>query len=83
MLSERLQIVLSPDQWRRWEAEARRRGISVASLIRDAVDRDLRSVDRPARIEAVGAIGEMRGRFLTIHELDRVVEEERGKARRR
>jgi hypothetical protein len=80
MFSERLQILLSPEQRRRWEAEAKRRGTSVASLIRDAVDRDLGSVDRPARIEAVDAIRALRGRFLTVDELDRVVEEERGKA---
>jgi hypothetical protein len=79
MFSERLQILLSPDQRRRWEAEAKRRGISVASLIRGAVDRDLGSVDRPARVGAVDAIREMRGRFLTIDEMDRVVEEERSK----
>jgi hypothetical protein len=83
MFSERLQILLSPEQRRRWEAEAKRRGTSVASLIRDAVDRDLGSVDRPARIEAVDAIRALRGRFLTVDEMDRVVEEERGKAGRR
>ncbi len=82
MFSERLQILLSPEQRRRWEAEAKRRGTSVASLIRDAVDRDLGPVDRPARIEAVDAIRVMRGRFLTVGEMDRVVEEERSKARR-
>jgi hypothetical protein len=54
----------------------------VASLIRDAVDRDLGSVVRPARVEAVDAIRDMQGRFLTIDELDRVVEEERSKAAR-
>lgn len=81
MFSERLQILLSPDQRRRWEAEAKRRGVSVASLIRDAVDRDLGSVDRPARIDAVDAIRAMQGRFLTIDEMDRVVEEERARRR--
>jgi hypothetical protein len=81
MFSERLQILLSPDQRRRWEAEAKRRGTSVASLIREAVDRDL-GTDRPARAEAVDAIRAMQGRFLTIDELDRIVEEERGKAGR-
>jgi hypothetical protein len=74
MFSERLQILLSPDQRRRWEAEAKRRGTSVASMIRDAVDRDLGAVDRPVRVGAVDAIRAMRGRFLTIDELERVIE---------
>jgi hypothetical protein len=36
-------------------------------------------VGRPARVEAVGAIRDMRGRFLTIDEMDRLIEEERSK----
>src|ERR1700736_293743 len=38
MLNERLQILIRPDQRRRLEAEARRRGTSVAALVREAVD---------------------------------------------
>jgi hypothetical protein len=37
---------VSPEQRRRWELEASRRGTSVAGLIRDAVDRDMASLDR-------------------------------------
>ena len=80
MFSERLQILVNPDQRRRLEAEARRRGTSVASLIREAVERHLGSVDRNDRARAVAAIGEMRGRFLSVDDLDRIVDEERAKA---
>src|SRR4029453_6940003 len=45
MYNERLQILVTPEQRKRWELEARRRGTSVAGLIRDAVDRDMGSLD--------------------------------------
>lgn len=38
MYSERLQLLLSPGQRRRLDAEARRTGASVASLVREAID---------------------------------------------
>lgn len=80
MFSERLQILVSPEQRKRWEVEAKRRGTSVASLIRDAVDRDLGSLDRGDRADAVDRIRAMHGRFLPPDELDRLVEEERARA---
>jgi hypothetical protein len=83
MYSERLQILVSPEQRKRWELEASRRGTSVAGLIRDAVDRDMASLDREDRAGAVAAIRAMRGRFLSPDELDRLVEEERARAGRR
>ena len=80
MFSERLQILISADQRKRWEAEAKRRGVSVAGLIRDAVDRELGSINRADRTHAVEAIRAMKGRFLTVDEMDRVIEEERARA---
>jgi hypothetical protein len=80
MYSERLQILVTPEQHKRWELEAKRRGTSVAGLIRDAVDRDMGSLDREDRAIAVDAIRAMRGRFLSPNELDRLVEEERARA---
>lgn len=77
MFSERLQILVSPEQRTRWEAEASRRGTSMAALIRESVDREIGSVDRGDREEAVEVIGALRGRFLTADELDRLVDEER------
>jgi hypothetical protein len=83
MYSERLQILVTPEQRKRWEQEAKRLGTSVAGLIRDAVDRDIGSLDRGDRASAVDAIRAMRGRFLPPDELDRLVEEERARARAR
>lgn len=80
MFSERLQILISREQRARWENEAKRRGTSVAALIREAVDRDLGSPDRDDRKEAVEAVRAMRGRFLTVEEMDQVVEQERARA---
>jgi hypothetical protein len=80
MFSERLQILVSPAQRKRWEAEAKRRGTSLAGLIREAVDRHLGSANRSDRVEALAGIRAMRGRFLSPSELDRLVEEERAKA---
>ena len=82
MFSERLQILITPDQRKRWDAEAKRRGTSVAGLIREAVDRHVGSLDRVDRVQAVEAIRTMDGRFLPVDEMDRVVEEERARATR-
>ena len=79
MFTERLQILISLEQRRRWEAEASRRGTSIAGLIREAVDRDL-GVLHEERDEAVDAIRAMRGRSLSPSELERVIEEERARA---
>lgn len=52
MYSERMQILISPDQRRRLESEAQRTGASMASLVRDAVDARFDSPTREERIEA-------------------------------
>jgi hypothetical protein len=77
MLRERLQILVSTEQRRRLEAEAKRRGTSVASLIREAVDVQFGAVTSADRLQALREIGEMRGRFLSPEDLDRLVEAER------
>lgn len=77
MLSERLQVLVSPEQRRRLEAEARRRGTSVGGLIREAVDARFGAVSRADRLAALAGIEETAGRFLAPDELDRLVEEER------
>jgi hypothetical protein len=43
MLTRRLQVLLDDRRYRRLEAAARRRGVSVAAVVRDAIDRDLGS----------------------------------------
>lgn len=77
MLNERMQILVSPDQRRRLEHEARRRGTSVASVIRDAVDAQLGGVTAEDRRASVDRISALRGRSLSPEELNRIVEEER------
>lgn len=76
MYSERLQILVSPEQRRMLDAEARQRGVSVAALIRDAVEEHLGLVDPRTRGEAIARIREMRGTHVPPDELNRIVEEE-------
>lgn len=77
MYSERLQILLTPEQRRRLELEAKRRDVSVASLVREALDARLGSVPADARLRAAEEIGRLAGRFLPPEELDRLAESER------
>ena len=77
MFSERLQILVSPEQRKRLEEEAERRHLSVSGLIREAVDRHLGSVAQQDRAHALAAIAAMRGRLLSPGEIERLVEEER------
>lgn len=78
MFSERLQILISPEQRRALEVEAERREASVASVIREAIDLRLGTVDRSARLRALEEIRAMQGGpFLTPEELDREVAAER------
>jgi predicted DNA-binding protein len=78
MITERVQILLTPQQRRRLEDEARRQARSVASLVREAIDARFGTVTRQERVAAVEAIAAMRGgRYLTPDEINRAVEEER------
>jgi predicted DNA-binding protein len=79
MYDERLQILLTAEQRRRLEAEARRRSTSVAALVREAIDARFEPVDRERRraalaeLERIGAA--YRGPTFTPEELGRLVEE--------
>ncbi len=76
MYSERLQILVSKEQRRRLEAEAKCRRSSVASVIRGAVERELGGVSRQARLQAVEAIASMQmGPYLEPDELKRAIDE--------
>jgi hypothetical protein len=77
MLKERMQILVTADQRRRLEREAQRRGTSVASIIRDAVDAQLGGATPQDRRAAVDRIRALRGRSLSPEEINRIVEEER------
>lgn len=79
MYSERLQILISKEQRRRLEAEARRRNSSVASVIREAVDVELGAGSREERLRAVGRIAEIKGASaLPPEELKRAIDDARG-----
>ena len=77
MFSERLQILISPEQRRRLEAEARRRGTSVAAVIRESVDVHLGTPAGGARADAIAAIRAFHGRALSPAQIERIVEQER------
>lgn len=57
MLSERLQILLDPEQRRRLEREAAARGTSVASLVRQAIDAAFPSTTAERRAAADRILG--------------------------
>ncbi len=78
MFNVRLQLLISPEQRRRLEAEAKRRDASVASVIREAIDVHFGTVDRSARLRAVDELGAMEGgHFLPPDELSRLIASER------
>lgn len=54
-LSDRLEIRLPPPTMARLRQEARRRGISIGALVREALDR-LLETEREARLETAEAL---------------------------
>ena len=77
MLTERLQVLISPAQRRRLEAEAQLRGSSVAALVREAIDASLGGPTQEERRRAVEEIAAMKGRYLTPEEIEEIIAEER------
>jgi hypothetical protein len=80
MFSERLQILLSPEQRRLLEGEARRRQTSIAAVVRVALDRELGLSSRDDRANALNEIRAMRAGFVSPEELNRIVAGERDQA---
>ena len=72
MYSERIQLLISKEQRRRLEQEARRRRTSVASVIREAVDATFGGPSREERLRALEEIRKMNGRFLTPDEINQI-----------
>lgn len=62
----RMQIQLSEQQARRLRAEARERGVSVAELIRQYVEKGL-SEQTPRRLELYARAARLVGRFPNRH----------------
>ncbi|WP_148261214.1 hypothetical protein [Conexibacter woesei] len=79
MLNERLQILVTPLQRQRLEREARERGVSVGSLVREAIDARFGGYSVEERLEVLERFRRMRAKYLSIEEMDRIVEEERNK----
>lgn len=78
MYSERLQILVSKEQRRRLEREAKRLDASVASVIREAIDTQLAGVGVDGKRRAVERIAAMRGApYLGPDELRREIDEGR------
>lgn len=76
MYNERLQILISKEQRRLLEREAKRRGASVASVIREAVDERLGGITREDRIGAVERIAAMEPLpFVAPDELNRLIDD--------
>jgi hypothetical protein len=73
MLDQRLQILVTREQRRRLEEEARRTGASVGALIREAVDERYGGVTRDERIAAAERITSLAGRHRSVHDLDAVL----------
>jgi hypothetical protein len=77
MFTERLQILVSRDQRRRLEHEARRRGTSLAAVIRDAVDTEFGTTSPDDRRAAVEAIAAMQGVYLAPEALAAAIDDGR------
>jgi len=80
MLKERLQLLISAEQRKRLEDEARRTGRSVGALVREAIDAQLGTATRHERLRAVEEIAALRGVYLPLEELESVIAEERERA---
>ena len=74
MFSERLQILLTPDQRRRLQQEAKRRNTSITALVREAVDEHFGGVSEEGREQAYLSIVGRRARFVAPDGLDELVE---------
>ncbi|TMC77080.1 MAG: hypothetical protein E6J15_04650 [Chloroflexi bacterium] len=78
MFTERLQVLMTKEQRRHLETEAKRRRSSVGALIREAIDARAPSATPEQRTLAIAEIKAMRGgRFRSPSELEQIVDEER------
>jgi hypothetical protein len=83
MYNERIQLLASKEQRRRWEQEARRRGVSLSRVIREAVDAQLGGTSRKDKIAAAEAIEAMKpGPYIAPEELERLIAEAHDEATR-
>jgi hypothetical protein len=74
MYNERIQLLASKEQRQRWEREARLRGASLSSVIRDAVDAQLGGTSREDKIAAAEAIAAIEGLpSISVEEMNRML----------
>ena len=73
MYSERLQILLTPDQRRRLQREAKRRKSSVTALVREAVEAHFGVAPEGSKEQAYRAIVGRRSRYVAPETLDELV----------
>ena len=79
MLDRRLQVLIDEDRWRRLERAAKRRKVSVGTIVREAIDEQYPGdVDaRRAALQAVLDAGPME--VPDIEDLHRELEDIRGR----
>lgn len=78
MLKERLQIMVDREQRRALDAEAKRRGVSVGSVVREAIDARLGGSERRRRLRAVEEMrSAAKGNAPSQELIDRILDEER------
>lgn len=75
MYSARLQLLLSPEQRRRLEAESRRSRRSVNAIVREAIEARYGAPPREDRLDAARRIGEMRAEHLDPDDLRRLIDQ--------
>lgn len=75
MYSERLQVLLAPEQRRMLDEEAQRTGLSAAALIRAAIEARYGGAAAPQRRAAVERMRQRRAVAPTPAELDELIAE--------
>ena len=60
--------------------EAVRRRSSVATVVREAIDSNIGMPSREERQQALSAIREMKGRYVSPGELEAIIDEERDRS---
>lgn len=59
-LTRRVQLLLSPHQYKRLEALAKTRGTSIGALIRESIEKLYLQSDETERLEAVRSLANLR-----------------------
>lgn len=74
MYTQRLRVLITSGQRRRFDAEAKRRGSRVATIVRDAIDTTLSGTTHEERIRAVETIKAMKGKHQPVEEIEAATE---------